>query len=255
MPKEIKVMLKCTLMAGSLGLVVLALPLEAEAQYGYGYGDGPVRNTQCERERADDSAAGTIVGALAGALIGGAIGNEIADDNGGHGHRGYRGGHGRGHYGRGYYGGGHGYKDSNDAEVITGALLGAVIGGAAGNSIAKSTGPECQVAYAPYSYSSAPAGSIPRSTDGLYGGPEVFGGNDPREPYPSRYPSTPSYPSYPDYPSDAGYREPGRDCRVIQRETRLPDGQVERDPVTACWDERTREWRVQDGYSDDRYGY
>lgn len=243
-------MLKLSIAAGSLGLMALALPMQAHAQYGYPYGEPGVRNVQCERQRSDDSAAGTVVGALAGALIGGALGNEFADDDD---HGGYRGGYGRGHgrgYGRGYDR--HRGNDDNDGEVIAGALIGALVGGAAGNSIAKDTGPDCQVAYAPYSYSSSPRGSIPRTTEGLYGGPEVMspGGYRP-EAYPSSYPSEPSYPSYPDYrdqPRD-------RDCRVIQRETRLPDGDIQRDPVTACYDDRTRQWVVQDGYSSDPYGY
>jgi hypothetical protein len=99
-------------------------------------------------------------------------------------------------------------------------------------------------------------GSIPRTTDGLYGGPEVMGRSSyPAQQYPSGYPSQPSYPSYPDYRDQPVYQEPARDCRVIQRETRLPDGDIQRDPVTACYDDRTREWRVQDGYTDDPYGY
>mgnify|MGYP001265825376 CR=1 FL=1 len=239
-------MLKYTIAAGSLGLVALALPMQAQAQYGYPYGQPPVRNVQCERQKANDSAAGTIVGALVGGLIGGAIGNEIADDDYGHSYRGYGRGHRRG------WGHGH-YDDDNDGEVIAGALIGAFIGGAAGNSIASDTGPDCQVAYAPNGYSSYPQGSIPRTTDGLYGGPEVMDNSVYREdPYPQTYPSSGGgYAPGPDYRD-----QPVRDCRVIQRETRLPDGQVERDPVTACWNERTREWRIQDGYSDDGYdGY
>ncbi len=239
--------MKMTVAAGSLGLMALALPMQAHAQYGYPYSDPGVRNVQCERQKSSDSAAGTIVGALAGALIGGAIGNEIADDD--HGHRGRGYGH-RG-YGRGYYGGHRGHDD-NDGEVIAGALIGAFAGGAIGNSVAKDTGPDCQVAYAPYGYSSSPSGSIPRTTDGLYGGPETMGRPGS---YPAAYPSQPSYPSYPDYRDEPRYQEPARDCRVIQRETRLPDGQVERDPVTACWDERTRTWQVQDGFTDAPYGY
>lgn len=234
-------MLKLSIAAGSLGLMALALPMQAHAQYGYPYSDPGVRNVQCERERSDDSAAGTIVGALAGALIGGAIGNNIEND------REYT------RYNRrgrpvGYYTEGR----SESGNVAVGAVLGALVGGAAGNSIAKDTGPDCQVAYAPYSYSSAPSGSIPRTTQGLYGGPEVMGQGGYQTGYPASYPSAPPYPDYRDEPR---YEAPARDCRVIQRETRLPDGDVQRDPVTACYDERTREWRIQDGYTDDPYGY
>ena len=240
-------MLKLSIAAGSLGLMALALPPQAHAQYGYPYSDPGIRNVQCERQKSDNSAAGTIVGVLAGALIGGAIGNEISDDDGGYRHRGYGRGRGHGHYG------GYRDRDDNDGEVIAGALIGAFAGGAVGNSIADSTGPDCQVAYAPYNYSSSPNGSIPRSTQGLYGGPEVMSGSGG---YPPSYPSTyPAASSYPDYRDEPRYEEPARDCRVIQRETRLPDGDVQRDPVTACYDERTREWRVQDGYTDDPYGY
>ncbi|MBU3919186.1 glycine zipper domain-containing protein [Hyphomonas sp.] len=240
-------MLKLSIAAGSVGLMALALPLQAQAQYGgYPYNDPGIRNVQCERQRSDDSATGTIVGALAGALIGGAIGNEIADDDDRGSYRSY--GRGRG---RSYYGG-HRGRDDNDGEVIAGALIGAFIGGAAGNSIAGDTGPDCQVAYAPQRYSSVPQGSIPRSTQGLYGGPEVMSSQSR---YPAAYPSAPSYPAAPDYRDEPRYSEPDRDCRVIQRETRLPDGEVQRDPVTACWNDRTRQWQIQDGYSDEPYGY
>lgn len=247
-------MLKLSIAAGSLGLMALTLPMQAQAQYGapyggYPYNDPGVRNVQCERQRSDDSAAGTVVGALAGALIGGAIGNNIEND------RTYtrynRRGRPVGSYTEGR---------SESGNVAVGAVLGALVGGVAGNSMAKDTGPDCQVAYAPRSYSSVPQGSIPRSTDGLYGGPEVMGQggyqDGYRNDYPAAYPSSyPSQPSYPDYRDEPRYDPPARDCRVIQRETRLPDGDVQRDPVTACYDARTREWRVQDGYSDDRYGY
>lgn len=238
-------MLKMTLAAGSLGLMALAMPLQAQAQYGYPYGDGGVRNVQCERQRADNSAAGTVVGALTGALIGGAIGNNIEND------RTYTKYNRRGYPVRSYTEG-----RSESGNVAVGAVLGALVGGVAGNSIGKDSGPECQVAYAPYSYTSMGQGSIPRTTDGLYGGPEVMGrGGYAPEPYPPSYPAQPAYPQYPEYGGGAAYPAPARDCRVIHRETRLPDGAIERDPVTACYDERTREWRVQDGYTDDPYGY
>jgi len=229
-------MLKFSIAASSLGLMALALPLEAHAQYGYPYGEPGIRNVQCERQRADDSAAGTVVGALAGALIGGAIGNNIEND------RSYtkynRWGRPVGRYNEGR---------SESGNVAVGAVLGALVGGAAGSSIAKDSSPGCAVAYAPNRYSYPSNGSIPRTTDGLYGGPEVMG----RSRYPEAYPSSyPPEPAYPDYQYEPRYQEPARDCRVIQRETRLPDGDVQRDPVTACWNERSRQWRVQDGYSD-----
>lgn len=240
-------MLKFSIAAGSLGLMALALPLQAQAQYGgYPYNDPGVRNVQCERQKSDNSAAGTVVGALTGALIGGAIGNNIEAD------RTYtrynRRGRPVGSYREGR---------SESGNVAVGAVLGALVGGVAGNSIGKDSGPDCQVAYAPQPYTSVPRGSIPRTTEGLYGGPEVMnnGGYRP-PPYPAQYPSSgPAYPAGPDYRDEPLYGEPARDCRVIHRETRLPDGQVQRDPVTACWDDRSREWHIQDGYDERPYGY
>ncbi|MFN7179289.1 glycine zipper domain-containing protein [Hyphomonas sp.] len=242
-------MLKTTIAAGSLGLLALTLPMEAQAQYGaYPYG-GPVQNTACERQKSDNGTAGTVVGALAGALIGGAIGNNIENDR--HYTKYNRWGRPVGHYTEGR---------SESGNVAVGAVLGAVVGGAAGNSIGKSSSGNCMVAYAPQSYSAYPQGSIPRTTDGLYGGPEVMRGPGgyappPVQQYPSSYPAPgPAYPQYPDYGSQPAYPQQGRDCRVIHRETRMPDGKVQTDPVTACWNEYAREWRVQDGYSDDLYG-
>lgn len=234
-------MLKTTIAAGSLGLLALAVPMEAQAQYGaYPYG-GPVQNTACERQRSDNAAAGTVVGVLAGALIGGAIGNNIENDR--HYTKYNRWGRPVGHYTEGR---------SESGNVAVGAVLGALVGGAAGNSIAKDSSGNCMVAYAPQSYSAYPQGSIPRTTQGLYGGPEVMRAPNngyappPPQPYPS---SAPDYPPYQDYRS-----EPARDCRVIHRETRMPDGRIQTDPVTACWNEYSREWRVQDGYEEELYG-
>ena len=53
-------MLKLSIAAGSLGLMALALPMQAHAQYGYGYNDPGIRNVQCERQKSDNSAAGTV---------------------------------------------------------------------------------------------------------------------------------------------------------------------------------------------------
>lgn len=233
-------MLKFSTAAGSFGLLALAFPMQAQAQYGFADGYAGVRNAQCERQRADESVTGTVVGAIAGALIGGAIGNNIEAD------RTYtrynRWGRPVARYTEGR---------SESGNVAVGAALGALLGGAAGNSIAKDSGPGCAVAYAPgRSYHPPPGGPIPRTTEGLYGGPEVIG----RSHYPADYPSTygrgTEDPSYPGNHDEARGQEPWRDCRVVQRETRLPDGDVLRDPVTACWDDPTRKWHVQDSYSD-----
>lgn len=242
-------MIKSIAIVAGLGVAAFAIPVEAHAQYGHPYGQAPLRNVQCERQKSDDGVAGALVGAVAGALIGGAIGNNVENDR-------YYTQYGR----RGRPIGQYREGRSESGNVAVGAVLGALAGGVAGNSIGKETSPDCQVAYAPdHGYETGQYGGIPRSTDGLYGGPEVMGGPSypqggyapPPQNYPASGPSYPRESGYPDYRDEPA----GRDCRVIQRETRLPDGDVQRDPVTACYDPRTREWRVQEGYTGDSYGY
>lgn len=265
-------MFRLAVLACGTGLAALSVPAPAHAQYGspygYGYPSGPaqVRNVQCERQKSTDGTAGALVGAVVGGLIGGAIGNNIDND------RTYT------QYRR------HGpprvYKESrsNSGQVAVGATLGALAGGMAGSSMAKSSGGDCQVAYAPsYNYSASPYGSIPQSTQGLYGGAEVMrGGSYYPQQMPQQYPAS-AYPSYPapspvyQAPAQAPYQYGGgqtqygttygntayggNNCQVIHRETRMPDGQTMRDPVTACLDSRTGQWRIQDGWEEELYGY
>ena len=84
----------------------------------------------CEEDRRDRQVAGAIVGGLLGVVIGNEIGDDLANDrrggsrwDRGRGHRGY------GHRGRGR-GRGYRHRDANDddAAIIAGAGLGAVIG-------------------------------------------------------------------------------------------------------------------------------
>lgn len=255
-------MMKMAILACGVSLLAVSLPGEAHAQYGYGYDPypAPARNVQCERQKSSDGTAGAVVGAVVGGLIGGAIGNNIDNDR--------------------YYteyrrrGPPRTYKESrsNSGQVAVGATLGALVGGLAGSDIAKKSSADCQVAYAPVSsYSSVPYGSIPQTTQGLYGGAEVMRGapNSYPHPAPQPYPAS-SYPSSypapapaPSYPPSGGYQygggQPasgGPDCRVIHRETQMPDGQVMRDPVTACWNNNTRQWQIQDGWGEEElYGY
>ncbi len=233
----------------ALGTLVLAGPAAAQGYYGNGYSSG-ARNTACERQKRDDKVTGAIVGALVGGLAGGALGNEIRDNDTDD-RRGYRGYRDYDRYGYGY--GRRDRRDSGDGDgtVVVGALLGALAGGVAGNALAEGTGPDCQVASG-NSHSSYPQGSIPARTDGLYGGPEVMNGgreypNDRTRSYPvsgASYPTS-SYPEYPSYPET---RERSRgdvgDCRTVYRETRMPNGRVERDPVTACQD-YNGDWRIE----------
>ena len=231
-------MKRLTFILGSA--LALALAAQSAAAQGYGYSQG-ARNTVCERQKDGDKMAGAVVGALIGGLAGGAIGNEIRDNNNDDDYRGYRGYRGYDRYG--YSGRGRG-RDSGDGDgtVAVGAILGAVAGGIAGSKIAESSSTDCQVAGG-YGYDSQSQGTIPRSTDGLYGGPEAIGsGRYPQGQYPeSRYPESgraypvSSYPAYPEYEQE---------CRTVYRETRLPDGRIDRDPVTACRDDRGG-WRVE----------
>ncbi len=245
-------------------MVVSAPAATAQSNYGYGH-NAPVRNTQCERQRDDDKLAGGVAGALIGGLIGGAIGNEVADDDDHYrGRRGYRGHRGYG-YNRGYrnhrgYGRRHRGNKSNDDEVIAGALIGAVLGGIAGSSIADDSSKPCNVSRSANNQGYQ-TGSIPRTTEGLYGGPEIM---EERSSYPR------TVRTYPASNGNAGPRStrtttrtypttstPSHECRTIYRETRLPDGRVERDPVTACRDGQNGEWQVEtDGYASRDYnGY
>ena len=256
-------MMKMALLACGVSLLAVSPPGEAHAQYGGGYGydpyPAPARNVQCERQKSSDGTGGAILGAVVGGLIGGAIGNNIDND----------------HYYTEYRRRGppRTYKESrsNSGQVAVGATLGALVGGMAGSDIGKKSSGDCQVAYAPAgNYASVPYGSIPQSTQGLYGGAEVMRGapNSYPQPAPQPYPAA-SYPSsYPtpapasSYPPPTGYGygqgQPAgnQGCQVIHRETRMPDGQVMRDPVTACWNERARAWQVQDGWQEEElYGY
>tara|TARA_R110000787_G_scaffold99840_9_gene204597 strand:+ start:4547 stop:5392 length:846 start_codon:yes stop_codon:yes gene_type:complete len=221
-------MMKRSLFVSAAALAALAIPATASAQ-GYGYNNGYApQNTQCERQRSNDKVAGGVAGALVGALAGGAIGNNIdaGDDYyyvpGRRGHHGHGRGRGRG----GYY-----YSEprSNSGQVAVGAVLGAVVGGLAGSSLAagnndcQSTGPTPYQPAAGYNgngyyesngYNGAYQGSsIPRTTDGLYGGPEVM--QQPRYPasqppartYPASAYPTSGYPG-PDY-GNQGYNDQG----------------------------------------------
>ena len=244
-------MRKLSMITAATAFVALAIPAAASAQSQYGY-NAPVQNVQCERQRKDDKTAGAVVGAIAGGLLGGALGNEIHDNQsdrnvgryGRHGYsrRGYRG------YSRGYR-----KNDSNDGEVIVGALLGAVIGGVAGSKIADGSSSNCAVAGPSYNQGSYNQGGIPRTTDGLYGGPEVMGGSTyPNTPvrtyptsggtYPERSSSRTTYP-VPTYP--APQPAPAREeCRTVYSETRLPDGRTVSDPVTACRQGANAPWEI-----------
>ena len=238
-----------SLLIGSVALVAMAAaPLAASAQaYGYGYPS----NTACATQNSDDKATGTVVGALLGAAAGGAIANNTGDSDS----RWHRTGYGR--HGR------HGYweRGNNDGEVIAGVLLGAIVGGLAGNAMTSDNAQPCRVAtpyggsfradYGSYPYIAAEysGDSIPRTTDGLYGGPQdarsypQTGYSEPQAapaPVPGNY-RTPAPQAYPQSASPASQPQ---ECRTVWRETTLPDGSVERDPATACRTGYNGDWQI-----------
>jgi surface antigen len=257
-------MIKSLLIGGIALTAMAAAPLAASAQsYGYPY------NSACDRQNSSDKTTGTVIGALVGAAAGGAIGNNIGDDDsrwhynsydrwGRHGH----------HRPRGYWD-----KGNNDGEVIAGALLGAIVGGMAGNAMASSNSTPCQVAtpgggsfradYGSYPYIAAEysGDSIPRTTDGLYGAPQDMrshpgSGYGTPAPVPARAPAPPpprsSYPSHPAQPA-APAPQP-EECRTVWREVTMPDGAKVRDPVTACREGYNGDWEIVGESDEELYG-
>tara|TARA_R110000782_G_scaffold67350_1_gene136101 strand:- start:2541 stop:3350 length:810 start_codon:yes stop_codon:yes gene_type:complete len=259
LPKRRHAMMKLSLLAGAAALLALAVPETAVAQAGYGYAP---QNSACERQRGDDKLAGGVAGALIGGLIGGAIGNNI-DGNDDHyrGRRGYR-GHG---YDRGYrrsYHRGHSRSSDNSDQVVVGALLGALVGGIAGSEIASSSSANCGSAgptpYQPAnSYPGAynQGGSIPRTTDGLYGGPEVMQPRYPASPPPPRaYPASSGY--------NDGYSDQGYDTQPYYGEQAYSQEECRTiyqygEHVLACRNSPTETWRVVGDRAQDQelYGY
>ncbi len=223
------------------------------------------RNTACEKQRKNDKLAGQIVGAVAGGLLGGAIGNNIDLDNNHHRYRRGYGGYYDDYYGYGYrnarydrrnhrrYDRRRSHKGENDGEVIVGALLGAVVGGFAGGSIAENTSSKCEAygptraaPYAGYNSGYRNTGYNYGRSSG-YGDRELYGGTAPAYPASRTY-STTARRTYTPQPAYGG-----RECRTVYRETRLPSGEVIRDPVQACRANPNAEWRVTE--TSTSYGY
>ena len=153
--------------------------------------------------------------------------------------------------------------NDNSGQVVVGALLGALVGGIAGSEMASSSSANCGSAgptpYQPsnsYQGGSYQSGFIPRTTDGLYGGPGVM----EQSGYPYSQPPARAYPasSYPDAGySDQGYDDQGyygeqsysqEECRMIY---------LRGEHVMACRNSPTETWRpVNDGaQSQELYGY
>jgi outer membrane lipoprotein SlyB len=252
-----------SLLTGGIALAALsAAPLAASAQaYGaqpYGapaYGYGTPYNSACAQQNSKDKATGTIIGAIVGAAAGGAIGNNVGDNDS------------RWHYNRYGRHGRYGYwdKGNNDGEVVAGAILGAIVGGVAGNAMASGNSTPCQTAtpyggsfradYGSYPYIATEySGSIPSSTDGLYGRPQDLRSHpQAAAPAPASYPAYPSYPATPAPRASAPAPQP-EECRTVWREVTLPDGSVMRDPVTACRQGYNGDWEVVGENDEELYG-
>lgn len=247
---------------GSATALAFSLPAAAQnysysgyGYDGYGYENQGYYQSNCDRERSSNQAAGTIVGAIAGGLIGAAI----ADDGDGRHHR-------RGHhrykrgYGYGYRGYGHGYRHNDDGDKVAGALIGGVVGAIAGNAIAGSASNDCveRVYNSPQGNARYGGMNVPAPTRQPYGqnwdndaqpvrlnngyggqgeyglrpGEELYGGG-------SSYNDNPAW-SDPEYGAttqgyNAGYSAP-RDtgeCRTVYRD-RYINGERVSEPATAC---------------------
>lgn len=220
------------------GLTAFAMAGAAHAQYHSPYGQAPTTN--CERVKNDQRLAGALVGGVIGGVAGGAIGNNIDNDGHyyGHGYRGYRGHRGYRHRGYGRHRGYH-HGGDNDGEVIAGALIGALIGGVAGAELATSD-TDCrpqiyQGVPAPTRDPYGPGWNEPQSVSADPFGRDLYGGQNDR-----RYERPQEEPRYSPPP-----REYGRECRVVTRETTLPDGQRIREETQACRESPNDDWALQ----------
>lgn len=220
-------------------LPVLYAGLAAQAAAYPGPVNEPFRNVQCERQVSDNRVRAGLAGAVVGGILGGAIGNNIDND------RYYT------RYGR------RGpvtirESRSNSGQVAAGAAIGALAGALAGSGLADRTQMACQTVAGHGAYPHSPpypgprpaGASIPRTTDGLYGGEEIMQAG-PALPPPTAWPD-------PGPPELYGAPPPARPdptaaggCRPVYRETRLPDGQLLREPAEACQDEATGLWQVR----------
>lgn len=240
----------------------LCLVPAAQAQYDrYGsYGGGyhapqpTVSTVPCLRQKKDDKMAGAVVGAIAGGLLGAAIGGELEPDNGYHRYRGYRGHRGYGyghrrHHRRGYY-----HSPGDDGAEIAGGLIGALAGAAIGSELASGS-TDCARTYSHGTYHGSRnygAGDVyapTRSPTGpAWENPQRQQSSGAPYPQPA---SAPAYPDYREQPDDLyGAPEPEpyqNECTSVNRETRLPDGSVIREPVEVCRTDDGR-WQVPSDY-------
>lgn len=257
-------MIRIALLAGATALCVAPMAQADHTRYGNSYGNyhqsAPVSvNRGCERQKNDNRLAGSLIGAVAG----GALGVAIADDDdhyrGRRGYRGYRG-----------YRGHRGYRHHNNGgDELAGALIGGVLGAVVGGEIAASStdckttrvyeysgdpyaptrspvGPQWEPQHQPsttrvYSTTPQPTRTVTtRTVSGhTHGNDDLYGGPVRTTTYPSQPTTTTTYPSQPTQVYNA-------ECRTVQRETRLPDSSLVREPVQVCRDQDGR-WNMTNG--------
>lgn len=214
-------------------------------------------SAQVRNCNTDNRAAGTIVGALVGATAGGVIANNTRSHRGyGYrGHRGFRGNRGfRGH---------RGFRGSRRGNQELGIIAGALVGGVIGNQVAASNSRNCQTVVGPNTYQGDPyagqsrayntsqgstynevlvGGNIDHNAARLgdpYGGRQVISGEvvNASQPVDVRPRSNTAA------PTRGNVFQPV--CEQVFRETQLPDGQRQREPIEVCQYSPGGEWIEQ----------
>lgn len=249
----IRISLSMGLFIGASALLIA--PLASANPYSYNSHNGGYHSqnapisVNCERQKDGDRLMGSLIGAVAGGALGVAIADNNDNNYRGHGYRGYRGY--RGH--RSY----RGHRGGNGNEVA-GAVIGGVLGAVVGGEIAANTGRDCQT-----QRTSFQGNTTYRTYGAMDVAPPTRSATGPawEEPVTRVYSTTTMQPvtstrtvTYgddgygDDYSNDNLYGGPTtttrtypaqpvqtqRACRTVQRETRLPDNTVMREPVQVC---------------------
>ncbi len=252
-------MIRTTLIA-SAAVLCFAPFAQADHNSRFGYDDGYQRQvtqrSSCENEKDNNRLVGGLIGAVAGGVLGVALTNDNDDDYRGRNNYGRR-GYGR-HRGYGHHG--YGRRRGNDDDEIAGALIGGVLGAVIGSEIAGSStdchttgnrynytnvAPPTRQAFAPSrvysasagpSYSNTAPATYPAQEQPLYGGPTEA----QVQQQPIRITrTTPTQPAQVYAPQ----------CQTVQRETRLPNGEMVREPVSVC-QTTDGNWQIQANQAD-----
>lgn len=219
----------------ALGTVALAIAPVAAADHSRYYGHSSSHQAQrvvksgCAKQKDQDKVLGGIIGAVAGGVIGAAIADNNSDDRyRRRGHRAYR------DY-RGYRGH-RGYHHNSGNNEVAGAVIGGVLGAVVGSSVAGS-GRDCafETEYADPAYAPTRSPYGPQWENSSRTRAQVYQQPQRVTTRTTRTVTTPRTQRVQvEYP-----RQPVQttgECRTVQRETRLPDGGMVREPVRVCQD-------------------